>query len=95
MQYQSNQENKKRQTLNEKRISKVSFELGVPEDIVEKSIDVLFTFIKGKMEKPDLKTQDLLTEEEFKAQVPIIKIPHLGFVVPSYKVYSTIKKRQK
>jgi hypothetical protein len=86
---------KKRQTLEEKRISKVSFDLGIPEDIVKESLDVLFRFIKAKIEQPDLKTQELLSEEEFKSQVPIIKIPHLGFIVPSYKVYSTIKKRQK
>jgi len=88
-------DDKKRQTLEEKRITKVSFELGVPEDIVERSIEVLFKFVKSKIEQTDLKQEKTLSEEEFKKQIPIIKIPHLGFIVPSHKVYLTIKKRQK
>lgn len=85
---------KKRQTLEKKRISKVSFELGIPEDIIEKSLEIMFGYIKQNMEKADLKQQDLLSEEEFNKQVPTIKIPHLGYLVPNYKLYTVIKKRQ-
>lgn len=99
MQYQSNQgrsakDEKKRQTLEEKRMEQVSFELGVPKDIVEKSVEVLMSFMKSKIEEPDIKSKGILSEEEFKKQVPIIKVPHLGFLVPNYKVYSKLKKRQ-
>jgi len=89
-----NRNEKKRQSLEEKRISKVSFELNVPEDIVKNSIDILFSFMKEKIELVDLKNNELLSEEEFKKKVPIVKIPHLGFMVPSYKAYASMKKNQ-
>jgi hypothetical protein len=94
MRRESDNNHKKRQTLEEKRIAKVSFELNIPEDIVKSSIDVLLAFMKKKIETVDLKNTELLSEEEFKAKVPIVKIPHLGFMVPSYKAYSIIKKNQ-
>lgn len=85
---------KKRQTLEEVRMHKVALECGVPVDMVKSSIDTLFRYIKTKIEKPILVGMPLITQEEFEKTVPIMKIPALGFMVPSYKQYAYIKANE-
>jgi hypothetical protein len=83
-----------RKTLEEKKITKVSFELGVPESVVEESISVLFKYMKGKIEEPQLAGDAILSSEDFSKNVPILKIPGLGFMVPNYKKYLCIKANE-
>jgi hypothetical protein len=85
---------KKRQTLEELRMTRVALECGVPVDMVKSSIDVLFKYMKTKIEKPILAGMPLISQEEFEKTVPIIKIPALGFMVPSYKKYAYIKANE-
>lgn len=80
-----------RKTLEEKRIARVSFETGVPEDIVNSSLQVLFKYMKSKIEAPLLAGQEILSSEDFSNNVPIVKIPGLGFMVPNYKKYLHLK----
>jgi hypothetical protein len=84
----------KKRTLEEIRVSKVSFELGVPEHMVTETIDILFKYMKLKIETPELITRPLLSSEDFKKTVPILKIPGLGFMVPNYKKYERLKAIQ-
>lgn len=84
-----------RKTLEEKRITKVSFELGVPESVVEESISALFKYMKNKIESPKLVGNEILSSEDFSKNVPILKIPGLGFMVPNYKKYLYIKANEK
>jgi len=85
----------RKQTLEEKRISKVSYETGIPEDVVKESIDIMFRYIRSKIEAPELLGTDTLSSEDFGKQVPIMKIPGLGFMVPNYKKYLRIKLNEK
>lgn len=80
-----------RKTLEEKKITKISFELGVPESVIEESINVLFKYMKAKIEAPQLTGTEILSSEDFSKNVPILKIPGLGFMVPNYKKYLCIK----
>lgn len=80
-----------RKTLEENRISKVSFETGIPEDIVEASLQTLFKYMKSKIEAPVLAGQETLSSKDFSENVPIVKIPGLGFMVPNYKKYLHLK----
>lgn len=85
----------RKQTLEEKRISRVSLETGVPEDIVRESINIMFKYIRAKIEEPVLIGADILSSEDFSKKVPIMKIPGLGFLVPSYGRYTRIKSNEK
>lgn len=84
----------RKQTLEEKRISRVSLETGIPEDIVKETITVMFKYIRGKMEEPVLIGSELLSSQDFSKKVPIMKIPGLGFLVPSYAKYKRIKTNE-
>lgn len=83
-----------RKTLEEKRISRVAFELGIPEDMVKNTVNLLFKYIKNKVEGPVLKGESNLSEEEFNKLVPIVKIPALGMLTPSYAKYQYIKRAE-
>ena len=83
-----------KQTLEEKRISKISKEMCVPEDVIKESIHTMMKYIRGKIESPALIGTELLSSEDFKSKVPIIKIPGLGFMVPSYSRYVKIKSNE-
>lgn len=84
----------KKKTLEEKRIARVSHETGIPEDIVQESINIMFKYIRGKIESPVLIGAEPLSSEDFAKKVPIMKIPGLGFMVPSYRRYLKIKENE-
>lgn len=85
----------RKKTLEEKRINKVSSEQNIPEEIVSEVINTLFSYMKSKMEKPNLTGKEIISKESFEKEVPILKIPGLGFLVPNYRKYESIKKNQK
>jgi len=83
-----------RKTLEEKKLAKISYELGIPEYVVEQSINVMFKYMKAKIELPQLAGNVILSSEDFSKNVPILKIPGLGFMVPNYKKYLHLKANE-
>lgn len=74
-------------TLHDKRIKEVAFKLGVSEEEVQSCVDLLYLKAKQEMESFSLSRSEIISKEEFKKTTKIIKIPHIGFLVPRYSSY--------
>lgn len=79
----------------ENRVKKVSKELNIDEAIIEETLDIMYTYIRNKLESVELEDPDaMLVEEEFNKIFPTICIPSLGFITPSYKKYKHVMKNK-
>lgn len=85
---------KYRLTTHEKRLQQVAYKLNVKESLADDVISNFFSFMKKRIEACELPHGDLLTEEEFKAKTIIAKIPHLGYLVPSYGKHKAVTKHK-
>lgn len=74
-------------------ISRVSKELNLPNELVEKTYSNYWKFIKDSIEQLPLK--DNLTQEEFGKLRTSINIPSLGKLNCTYERYLGIKARFK
>jgi hypothetical protein len=63
----------KKRTLEEIRVSKVSFELGIPEEMVKETVSILFKYMKTKIEEPELIDRPLLSSEDFKKTAQFLR----------------------
>jgi hypothetical protein len=77
-----------------KRVSKVALKVGVEESIVEETLDIMYDYIRMKLDEVDIPKDEILNEEEFDEKFPVILIPSLGFIRPSYKRYKHIMKNK-
>lgn len=84
----------KNNIFHHKRVEYMSYKLNISEDIIEEALDLMYEYIKSKIEKED-PGEDFLTEEEFNNRFPTIHIPSLGYLKPSYKKYKHIYKNKK
>lgn len=76
-----------------KRVKRVSYELNIPEEVIELSLNFMSEYIKSKISKVEL--IENLTEEEFDKVYPTIKMPgSIGYLRPSYKKYNHINKNK-
>lgn len=76
------------------RVEKVSFKLNIQEHIVEETLDIMYDYIRSKLEAVDIDETVIMTEEEFNKAFPVISIPSLGYIRPSYKKYKHIMKNK-
>ena len=76
------------------RVEKVSFKLNIPEDIVEETLDIMYEYIRGKLNSVQIDENVIMSEEEFNQSFPIMSIPSLGYIRPSYKKYKHIMKNK-
>lgn len=79
----------------EKRVAKISHKLDIPEHVIEETLDIMYQYIRDKLTaaEPEDKTK-IMTEEEFNETFPIIAIPKLGYIAPSYDKYLYIMKNK-
>ena len=78
-----------------KRIKKTAYLLNLPEEVIELTLYYTSEYIKKKCSENELDPEVYITEEEFKKRLPIIKIPYLGYLKPSYYKYTAIYFKQK
>jgi hypothetical protein len=76
-----------------KRVKRVSYELNIPEEVVEMSLSYMSEYIKNKISQIEL--VENLTEEDFDKLYPTIKMPgSIGYLRPSYQKYTHINKNK-
>ena len=79
----------------DKRVSKIAFKLDIKETIVEETIDIMYDYIKNKLNSVELEDKSIiLNEEEFNKKFPTIHIPSLGYILPNYRKYKHIMKNK-
>ena len=78
-----------------KRVERVAYKLDIDERIVEESLDLMYKYIKEKIEEVEINEDVEMTKEEFEEKFPIIHIPSLGYLKPSYGKYKHIMKNKK
>lgn len=78
-----------------RRVRKTAYKLNLPEEVVEQTLHYMSEYIKKKISEVDVCPDVMLTEEEFEKKLPIIKIPHMGYLKPSYYKYKQIHTRAK
>lgn len=78
-----------------RRVKKVAYKLNLPEEVIEETLRLTSEYIKDKISKVEVSEEVLMTEEEFKKQLPIIKIPSMGYLKPSYHKYKAIHNKSK
>lgn len=72
----------------DKRVAKIAFKLGLSENIVEETLNIMYSYIRNKFENVQIPDEDvLMSEEEFNKVFPVINIPKLGWFRPSYGKY--------
>lgn len=79
--------------MNESIVEKVSKELKLPEELIDKTYRAYWTFIKDSIKELPLK--DNLSKEEFSKLKCNFNIPSLGKLCVTYDRYIGIKKRFK
>lgn len=80
----------------ENRVKKLSFKLNISESIIEETLDIMYGYIRMKLDTVEVPDPDkVMTEEEFDKVFPCIAIPKLGFIKPSYKKYLYVMKNVK
>lgn len=80
----------------DKRIEKIAYKTNIDEAIVEEVISLMYSYIKDKLQSVELEDEDtILTKEEFEKIFPIINIPSLGWIKPSYGKYKHVMKNKK
>lgn len=72
----------------------MSYKLNIKESIIEEVLDLMYEYIKDKIEKVETEEGKLLTKEEFEDMFPIIHIPSLGYLKPSFRRYKHIMKNK-
>jgi len=86
----------KNNIYHDKRVEKLSHKLDIPEHVIEESLDLMYGYVKSKIEAVEVVEDVLMTEEEFNEKFPVVHIPSLGYFVPSFKKYShQIKNKYK
>lgn len=75
----------------EEKVKKVSEELGIPEDVVNKAYKSFWLFIKTKIKELPLKED--MTEEEFSKLQTNFNIQYLGKLSCTYERYRRKKKQ--
>lgn len=79
----------------DKRVAKLSHKLNIEETIIEETLEIMYSYIKDKVNKVSLEDEStLLSEEEFNMKFPIINIPSLGYLYPNYRKYKHIMKNK-
>lgn len=76
------------------RVEKISFKLDIPEQVIEETLDIMYEYIRMKLEAVDIDSSRILSEEEFDENFPIIAVPSLGFFKPNYRKYKHIMKNK-
>lgn len=76
------------------RVEKMSFKLGIDEHVIEETLDIMYDYIRMKLDEVETDKTRVLTEEEFNDCFPVICIPSLGYIKPSYKKYKHIMKNK-
>ena len=77
-----------------KRVEKTAFKTGMEEHIVEEVLDIMYDYIRLKLESVKIDEDNVMTEEEFNEKFPVIAIPSLGYIRPSYRKYKHIMKNK-
>lgn len=80
--------------LHKRRIDRLKYELNLDKAVIEKILSLNFEYIRKKLIVEDFDNSKLLTKEEFDNQLPIIKIPVLGYFTPNYYKYRRIYKNR-
>lgn len=78
-----------------KRVKKVSYNLNLPEEVIELALFYTSEYIKEKISKVNVDHENLMSQEDFEKSLPIIKIPELGYLKPSYYKYKAIYNKVK
>ena len=78
-----------------RRVKKVAYKLNLPEEAIEETLKYMSEYIKEKISKVEVCEDILMTEEEFNKKLPIIKIPSMGYLKPSYHKYKVIHNKSK
>ena len=77
-----------------KRVTKVSRNLDIDEDIIEETLDIMYDYIRMKLMAVEVKDENtIMTKEEFDKTFPTIAIPKMGTIAPSYKKYLHVMKK--
>lgn len=76
------------------RVNKISFKLNIEEEIVEEALDIMYDYIRSKLEEVDIDKDKVMDEKSFDKEFPVICIPSLGYLKPSYKKYKHIMKNK-
>ena len=77
----------------EQRVKKLSFKLDIKEEIIEETLDIMYSYIRSKLEAVEIEDPlEIMSEEEFNETFPCIQIPKLGYIKPSYKKYVHLVK---
>jgi hypothetical protein len=76
------------------RVEKVAFKTGVDEQVVEEVLDTMYSYIREKLDTVDIDKDRMMEEIEFEDKFPVIRIPSLGFIKPSYKKYRHMMKNK-
>lgn len=78
-----------------KRVKKVAYKLNLPEEAIEETLFYMSEYIKKKISEVVVSNDIMMTKEEFEERLPIIKIPHMGYMRPSYYKYKHIHIKSK
>ena len=82
----------KNNIYHDKRVEYIGYKLNIQEEIIEEVLDLMYGYIKERIERVELKEDDILSKEEFEEKFPVIHIPSLGYLKPSYRKYKHIIK---
>jgi len=83
-----------REELNHiKRVKEVSYKLNLPEELIELSLHYTSEYIKDKIGSVTYDKSKELTKEDFNNMFPIINLPYIGYLKPSYYKYLNIHKK--
>lgn len=78
-----------------KRIKHVSYKLNIPEEVIELALHYTSEYIKNKIAEVELDKEVMISKEEFENRFPIIHIPYMGYLKPSYYKYKHIFEKSK
>jgi len=81
--------------FHDKRVEHISHKLDIEEHVIEEVLDIMYDYIKLKIENVELEEGVKLDKEEFTEKFPIIHVPSLGYLKPSYGKYKHINKKKK
>lgn len=77
-----------------KRVEYISHKLNIPEKQIEETLDIMYGYIKDKLESVDIDEDVLMDEMEFDKAFPTIHIPSLGYLKPNYRKYKHMMKNK-
>lgn len=76
------------------RVEKIAFKTGIEAHVVEETLDIMYDYIRGKLDNVEVDKKRMMEEEEFNQTFPVIAIPSLGYIRPSYKKYKHMMKNK-